>query len=205
MTLLYKFILRKSFSIYQPNKNSIPLTLIALGSYGREQLCIYSDIDLLILYEDIPVYNLEKIIEEFITLAWDCGLKLGSRVHEISKIKEEVKSDVTIKTSIIESRIIYGSKRLWFKYQNTLNGIKQNEQLIFVQEKMQEHKNRLLKYPLCMQVNVKDGYGGMREANMVFWMANIIYGVKRLKDLLHIEFNEMQYSKYRLSLDLFFK
>ncbi len=205
LTLLYKFILKKKFSIYQPNKNSIPLTLIALGSYGREQLCIYSDIDLLILYEDIPVYNLENIIEEFITLAWDCGLKLGSRVHEISKIKEEVKSDVTIKTSIIESRVIYGSKRLWFKYQNNLNDIKQNEQLVFVQEKMQEHKNRLLKYPLCMQINVKDGYGGIREANMVFWMANIIYGVKRLKDLLHIEFTEKQYSKYRLSLDYIFQ
>lgn len=202
---LYKYILRKHFGSYQPMSTSIPITLIALGSYGREQLCIYSDVDLMILYEEVRGYNLKDIMEEFITLAWDCGLKLGSRVHEINDVEESVKEDITIKTSIIESRLIYGSKHLWFGYENVLTKIRKTDQLTFVQEKMQEHKDRLLKYPLKMQPNIKDGYGGMREANMVFWMANIIFGVNRLKDLMDIQFTEKEYRKYRTSLEYIFQ
>ena len=61
------------------------------------------------LYENIKGYNLKDIMEEFITLAWDCGLKLGSRVHELKEIQDAVKEDITIKTSILESKI-----NLWF-------------------------------------------------------------------------------------------
>lgn len=202
---LYKYILRKHFGSYLPMGSSIPITLVALGSYGREQLCIYSDIDLMILYEDIKGYNLKVIMEEFITLAWDCGLKLGSRVHELSEVEKAVKEDITIKTSIIESRLIYGSKYLWFSYENVLTKIRKTDQLAFVTEKMQEHKDRLLKYPLKMEPNIKDGYGGMREANMVFWMANIIFGATKLRDLLRIEIQEEEYRKYRTSLEYIFQ
>jgi [protein-PII] uridylyltransferase len=202
---LYKYILRKHFGSYQPMSSAIPISLVALGSYGREQLCIYSDVDLMILYEDIKGYNLKTIMEEFITLAWDCGLKLGSRVHEIKDVVNVVKEDITIKTSIIESRLIYGSKQLWFSYENVLTLIRKTHQANFVDEKNEEHLQRLQKYPLKMQPNIKDGYGGMREANMVFWMANVIYGVSKLKDLLHKQFNEEEYHKYRISLEYIFQ
>jgi len=202
---LYKYILRKNFGSYQPMSTAIPISLIALGSYGREQLCIYSDIDLMILYEDIKGYNTKDMIQEFITLAWDCGLKLGSRVHELKDVADSVKEDVTIKTALIESRLIYGSKYLWFGFENVLNRIRKTDQLQFVLEKKQEHKDRLLKYPLKMEPNIKDGYGGMREANMVFWIANIVFGVTKLKYLMDKEFTEEEYKKYRTSLEYIFQ
>lgn len=202
---LYKYILRKHFKNYQPMSSAIPITLVALGSYGREELCIYSDVDLMLLYEDIPGYNLKAIMEDFITLAWDCGLKLGSRVHELCEIADSVKEDITIKTSIIESRLIYGSKYLWFGYENVLNKIRHTNQKEFVLEKLEEHKQRLIKYPLKMEPNIKDGYGGMREANMVFWMATIAYGVSDTKQLVGKEFTEDQYKKYRAALEYIFQ
>ncbi len=202
---LYKYILRKHFGDYQPMSTSIPITLVALGSYGREQLCIYSDVDLMILYEDIRGYNLKEIMEEFITLAWDCGLKLGSRVHELNEIEEGVKEDITIKTSILESRLIYGSKHLWFGYQNILKKIRLTSQKEFVIEKLEEHKQRLLKNPLKMEPNIKDGFGGMREANMIFWMASIIFGVSDIKQLIGKAFTEEEYKKYRGSLEYIFQ
>ncbi len=203
--LLYKYILRKHFGSYQPMSNNIPITLIALGSYGREQLCIYSDIDLMLLYEETSGYNIKAILEEFLTLAWDCGLKLGHRVHEIKDIEESVKEDVTIKTSMIESRIIYGSKLLWFSYENVLFKVRKTNQKEFIVEKLEEHKQRLLKYPLCMEPNIKDGYGGMRESNMLFWVANIIFGTTNLKDLTGREFTEDEYRKYRSALEYIFQ
>lgn len=205
LILLYKYILRKHFGSYQPMSNNIPITLIALGSYGREQLCIYSDIDLMLLYEETSGYNIKAILEEFMTLAWDCGLKLGHRVHEINDVENAVKEDITIKTSLIESRMIYGSKLLWFSYQTVLSKIRKTDQKQFVEEKLEEHKQRLLKYPLTMEPNVKDGYGGMRESNMLFWFANIIYGTSNLKDLIGKVYTENEYRKYRIALEYIFQ
>ncbi|MDD3007686.1 MAG: HD domain-containing protein [Arcobacter sp.] len=205
LILLYKYILRKNFGSHQPMSTSIPISLIALGSYGREQLCIYSDIDIMILYENIKGYNLKDIMEEFITLAWDCGLKLGSRVHELKEISEAVKEDITIKSSILESRMIYGSKILWFRYENVLKNIRNTNQKEFILEKLEEHKQRLLKYPLKMEPNIKDGYGGIRESNMMYWMANILYGVTNTKDLVGRQFTEDEYKKYRQALEFIFQ
>lgn len=202
---LYKYILRKNFGSYQPMSTSVPISLIALGSYGREELCIYSDIDIMILYEDIKGYNLREIMEEFITLAWDCGLKLGSRVHELSEIEDSVKEDITIKSSIIESRLIYGSKYLWFSYEKVLTTIRKTKQKEFILEKLEEHKQRLLKYPLKMQPNIKDGFGGVRESNMMYWMANVLYGATNTKHLIGIEYTEEEYKKYRQALEFIFR
>jgi [protein-PII] uridylyltransferase len=203
--ILYKYLLRKHFGPYQPMSNSIPITLIALGSYGREQLCVYSDIDIMVLYQEIPGYNLKPIMEEFMILAWDSGLKLGSRVHEINEIEDSVKTDITIKTSILESRLIYGSKQLWFHFQNRLQNIRHHNQKEFIIEKIQEHKKRLLENPLDMQANIKDGYGGMRESNMVFWMSTIIYGVGNTRDLMGKVFSESRYKEYRSALEYIFR
>lgn len=203
--ILYKYLLRKHFGDFLPMSNSIPITLIALGSYGREQLCVYSDIDIMVLYKDIKGFNIQPIIEELMIIAWDSGLKLGSRVHEIDEIEEAVKTDITIKTSILESRFIYGSKILWFGFQNKLLNIRLFNQKGFILEKLAEHKTRLIKYPLTVQPNIKDGYGGMRESNMVFWIANIIFGINNTKDLVNIHFTELEYKAYRSSLEYLFR
>ena len=205
LILLYKYILRKNFGSHQPMSSSIPISLVALGSYGREQLCIYSDIDIMLLYENVKGYNLKNIMEEFITLAWDCGLKLGSRVHELKEISDAVKEDITIKSSILESRLIYGSKNLWFGYENVLSKIRKTNQKEFVLDKLEEHKQRLLKYPLKMEPNIKDGYGGIRESNMMYWMANILYGATNTKDLIGTQFTEDEYKKYRQALEFIFQ
>lgn len=202
---LYKYILRKHFGQYQPLSNAIPITLVALGSYGREQLCVYSDIDLMLLYEDTKGYNIKNILEEFLTLAWDAGLKLGHRVHEIKEIDSVVKEDITIKTAIIESRMIYGSKQLWHNYQNSLKRVRNSGKLEFIGQKLEEHRLRLNKYPLIMEPNVKDGYGGMRESNLLFWMCNTIYGVSSIKELSGRLFDEDEYKNFRSSLEFVFR
>ena len=77
---MYKTVLRRSFGNYLPMRSSIPIAIVALGSYGREQLCVHSDIDLMIVYVPLEGYNNEAIIEKFLYLAWDSGLKLGDLV-----------------------------------------------------------------------------------------------------------------------------
>ena len=137
--IIYKYLLRKHFASYLPMSNYIPMTVIALGSYGREQLCIYSDIDIMLLFDEISGFNIKPILEEF------------------------------------------------------------------VEEKIAEHINRLLKYPLSMQPNIKDGYGGIREANMLFWMAKITYGVSNTKQLIAKVFSEEEYKQFIISVEYLFR
>jgi len=203
--IIYKYLLRKHFGSYLPMSNYIPITVIALGSYGREQLCVYSDIDILLLFEEVQGFNIKPILEEFVLLAWDSGLKLGSRVHSIDDIVKEVETDITIKSSILESRLIYGSKHLWFKFEYKLSKIRKYQQKEFILEKMEEHKNRLLKNRLNMQPNIKDGYGGMRESNMLFWVANVTYGVTNTKQLSGKLFTDDEYKQYAIALEYIFR
>ncbi|BCD68358.1 HD domain-containing protein [Nitratiruptor sp. YY09-18] len=203
--IIFRVAIRKLFGIYAPLSNTIPITLVALGSYGREQLAPYSDIDLMIVYEDVKGFNTKEIIEKVLYIIWDTGLKLGHRVHKIGELQEVANSDNTIKTALIESRYIVGSKYLWFKIESELGKIRHTNQKEFIFQKMQEAENRRKKYPLNMQPYIKEGVGGLRDSNLLYWIANVLYGVRSLKDLQGKLFSEEEYKEYRVALEWLFR
>lgn len=205
ISLMYKTILRRVFGNYLPMRNSIPIAIVALGSYGREQLCVHSDIDLLIVYEDIEGFKTQLIIEKLFYLALDAGLKLGHRVHEVSDLFKASEEDITIKTSLMESRFITGSNFTWHTTQRELNKIRNFEQKKFILAKIDEAHNRRRKYPISMQPNIKEGIGGLRDTQLLFWIANTIYGVTSLKDLSDKLFDEDVYKEYRMALELLYR
>ena len=205
VSIIFKFVLKKMFGYYRPNINSLPITLTAMGSYGRIQLSLYSDIDIMIVYKDIKGYNLLEIIKTFITLLWDLGLKIGHRVHKIDELFEVSKTDIMIKTAILESRYIYGSKHLWVEIQNELKKIRQYNQKEFVLARYKKIKEYHKKFPLSMEPNIKKGFGGMRDANTLFWIANVLYGIQNNSELIGIIYNEFEYKKYRNALEFIFR
>lgn len=202
---MFRYIIRDSFGDYQPMINSIPVSMIALGSYGRQQLAVYSDIDIMLLYKEVKGYQLKPLLERFLYMAWDAGLKIGHRVHEVSEIAEAVKADITIKTAILESRFIYGSKFLWIEYQNKLTQIRKTDQKEFVIAKLEEMQKRHRKYKFSMEPNIKEGIGGLRDGNTLFWLATAIYGINSNKELVGRLFTESEYKEYRLGIEFLFK
>ncbi len=205
ISLMYKTVLRRMFGNYLPMRNSIPISVVALGSFGREQLCVHSDIDVLIVYEKIQGYNTEQIIEKLFYLALDAGLKLGHRVHEVNDLFKASNEDITIKTAILESRFITGSNFIWHETTRELNRIRLYNQKEFILEKIVEAQARRKKFPQSMQPNIKETLGGLRDSNLLFWVAHVIYGVKNLKDLTSIVFSEDEYKEYRMALELLFR
>jgi len=203
--MMYKIVLRKTFNDYIPMRNNIPVTFIALGSYGREQLCVHSDIDLMIIYEECDGFNTQHIIEKFLYLAWDAGLKLGHRVHELGDLQKASQEDITIKTAFSESRFITGSNFLWMRSTRELNQIRRQGQKEFVLAKMEESRIRREKFPSSMQPNIKESIGGLRDAHLLFWLAHSIYGYQNLKELSGVLFNEEEYKEYRIALELLFR
>ncbi len=205
ITLIYKYVLRVSFDNYLPMTNSIPISLVALGSYAREQLSIYSDIDLMIVYKEIKGFNTKELIEKILYTIWDSNLKLGHRVHEIGELSEVANTEITIKTALIESRFICGSKFLWFEVQNSLNKIRNYNQKEFITQKLNEYSNRRAKYPISMESFIKEGNGGLRDVNTLFWIANAIYGVISLRELTGKIFDEEEYKEYRVAVEFLFR
>ena len=203
--MVYRVAMRSMFGTYMPMKSTLPLTLVALGSYGREQLCVYSDIDLMIVYKEVPGYNTKEMIEKILYILWDAGLKLGHRVHEIGEIFDVSKTDITIKTSMIESRFIEGSKQLWDQTQNELYRIRKENQESFIEAKIEEMKTLHKKYPMTMEPNLKEGVGGFRNANLVYWLGNILYNVDKIKNLDENIVAKKDYDEFWEALEFLFK
>jgi len=205
ISLMYKTVLRRLFGNYLPMRSSIPLAFIALGSYGREQLCVHSDIDLMIVYEKNDGFNTAAIIEKFLYLAWDAGLKLGHRVHEVNDLLGASREDITIKTAMMESRLIIGSSFAWSATQNKLTAIRNDNPKAFILAKIEEADVRRNKFPFSMQPNIKEGVGGLRDSQLLYWIAKTLYGVNTLKELSGELFSEEQYREYRIALELLFR
>lgn len=179
----YKYVIRDSFGNYSPPLSSIPVVFIAMGSFGREELCPYSDLDIMIVYKEVKGFNIKPLMERVLYLAWDAGLKLGHRVHELNDLKESADSDITIRTAMTESRFLFGSKFLWIETQGKLNLIRNSGQKAFIDAKLGEQKERREKNPKLMEPNLKESMGGTRDGNTLFWIARTILGIDRLKDL----------------------
>jgi len=205
LKMVYQVALREMFCDYTPMKNSIPLSLVALGSYGREQLCVHSDIDLMIVYKEIPGYNTKEMIEKILYILWDTGLKLGHRVHTVEELYEVSKTDITIKTALIESRFIEGSHFIWVDTQNAIRNIRKDDPKTFIALKLEEQEKKHKKFPLTMEPNLKEGVGGFRDANLVFWIGKVFYNVNTIKDLPSDIVNEKEYRTFRIALEFLFR
>jgi len=202
ISLIYKTVLRYMFGKYLPMQNSIPIVVVALGSYGREEMTVHSDIDLMIAYVDVEGYNTEKIIKNMIYMAWDAGLNLGHRVHLISEIVEIAETDITIKTALIESRKVIGSSLVWELLETQLNAIRNSNKIEFLTNKFEDRGigNHTI-YELSMEPNLKEGIGGVRDANTLFWILNIVYGVNSIRDLSGSLFSESEYKNFISAFD----
>jgi len=205
LKIVYRVAKRSMFEDYAPMKNSLPLGLVALGSYGREQLCVHSDIDLMIVYKEIPGYNLKEMIEKILYILWDTGLKLGHRVHTVDELYEVSKTDITIKTALIESRMIEGSHFIWTETQNVINHIRHDHIKEFIELKLEEQETKHHKFPLTMEPNLKEGVGGFRDANLVFWIGKVLYNVNHIGDLPPEVVDEKEYRSFRIALEFLFR
>jgi len=205
ITIIYKYTLRKHFGNYMPFANAIPIALVGMGSYGREELCVYSDVDLMVVYKAVPGYNIEPLIQAMLYLAWDAGMKLGHRTHRVEELCEASNQDLTIKTAMLESRFLCGSKLLWIETERELLKIQKWDRKNVITQILQAHTERREKHPLNMEPNIKEGVGGLRDANTLSWICKILFGSIRLKDLVPEIINEEEFKEFRSALEFLYR
>ena len=174
------------------------LSLIATGGYGRAELHPYSDIDLLIIFDEDKLEHCKAGIESFSTYLWDIGLKPGLSVRTIDDCLEQSKLDVTVITNLMEARLITGSEDLFNKMQKQICTANVWPAVDFFHEKVNEQEKRHFKFgdtAYNLEPDIKEGPGGLRDIQTIQWITQRYFGSNSLGELVNNAF--LTKSEYR--------
>ena len=150
------------------------IAIIAVGGYGRAELFPFSDIDLLVLTTDACSENTEtqEKISAFVTELWELRLTVGASVRSVSSFLSEATNDVSIATTYLESRCLWGNTALYTqsrqRFMETLDARR------FFRDKMLELARRHQKFedtPYSLEPNLKESPGGLRDLQVFLWCA----------------------------------
>jgi len=184
---LYDFTTRYVCSIHTPTKAE-QFCVAAVGGYGRAEMAPQSDIDLLFLlpYKQTP--KVEQAVEYMLYLLWDLGLKVGHSTRNIEECIKLAKDDLTIQTALLDARYLWGNKDLFEDFQKRFQ-----EKVIdvsgrqFVDAKLEERDERHQRMGdtrYVVEPNLKEGKGGLRDLQTLYWIGKYIYGVERWRELV---------------------
>ena len=146
--------------------------LVAAGGYGRGELFPYSDVDVLVLLPRAHDAAAHAAIEGFITACWDVGLEIGSSVRTVDECLQESARDVTVCTALLESRLVCGARRLFADFRRAHEA--SIDAKAFLRAKTLEMRQRHVKYedtPYALEPNCKESPGGLRDLQVVIWVA----------------------------------
>ncbi len=165
--------------------------LIAVGGYGRGELHPYSDVDVMVLLPDELPPGAEDALSAFITALWDIGLEIGHSVRTIAQCLEEAKADLTVATTLMEARLLTGPTALFEAMQRATAPDKIWPSTEFFQEKRKEQIARHHRYfdtAYNLEPNVKGSPGGLRDIQMIGWVAKRHFGAATLAELVEHKF-----------------
>lgn len=198
-------VLTLTWSFYKLDQHA---ALLAVGGYGRGELHPYSDVDLLLLIHSAQSLEEESEFSEnlqfFIALLWDIGLEVGHSVRTVDECINEAENDITIISNLMESRLITGEQSLY----ETLSCQLSPEHLWptkdFTAAKIQEKNKRYLKFnetAYNLEPNIKEGPGGLRDIQIIGWVAKRHFNVESLKELVghnfltHQEYEQLEHGQ----------
>ena len=185
------------------------ISLIAVGGYGRREMFPLSDLDFLILVEQIPSPEIEEKITQFIQFLWDCGFEVGNSVRTLEQCESEGKQDITIATNLLEARFLVGNR----PHFDVLNELVKNSDFWskkdFFNAKVQEQIERYQRYhntAYNLEPDIKYSPGGLRDLHLLYWVALRHSGALTLEAILQSGFiYPQEYQQLQESRGFLFK
>ncbi|MBV0892498.1 [protein-PII] uridylyltransferase [Paracoccus sp. Z118] len=168
------------------------LSVVAVGGYGRAEMAPHSDVDLLFLTPWKPTGWAESVVESMLYMLWDLKLKVGHATRSVDECIRLGEGDMTIRTSLLEHRLVCGDpltaeelrSRLWPElFERTVPE--------FIEAKLAERDERHTRQGgqrYVLEPNVKEGKGGLRDLQTLYWIAKYIHRVDRAIELVGLDF-----------------
>ena len=178
--------------VYQASNPSTGerIAIMAVGGYGRGEMAPHSDVDIAFLTPIKPTSWCEQVIEAMLYFLWDLGLKVGHSSRSLNDMVRMARSDLTIRTALLEGRYVWGDRPLYDEsvqrfWSEVVNGTERQ----FVSEKLAErnarHK-RLGDSRYVVEPNVKEGKGGLRDLHTLYWIGKYIHKVRDPSELVDV-------------------
>jgi len=182
------------------------LSLVAVGGYGRGELNPYSDIDLMFLCSGKDNQRVEEIAQKLLYFLYDMRLDVGYSVRTPADCVEMARSDLTVKTALLDARYLAGSHTLFKEFQKVmLTQVLAKGSDAFIREKQAELSKRREKYGSSVYIlepNIKEGEGALRDLHSALWIAKIKFKVHDPRELvIKGVLSEEELQTYHESLD----
>ncbi len=171
-----------------PLEPTARLAVCATGGYGRATLAPFSDIDLLFLTDVKATPGVERAVEFILYFLWDLGLKVGHASRSIPDCLAEAQADVTIRTSLLDARCLVGDRALFVHFQKAFRAnCVADGPGDYIQAKQAERAARHRRFgetPFMVEPNVKEGRGGLRDLQTLYWLARYVFNTFAMHELV---------------------
>jgi len=187
LRLVYDFTVERLYPTNNPSAAE-RLTLMAVGGYGRGEMALHSDIDIAFLTPWKQTGWSEQVIESMLYSMWDLGLKVGHSSRSLDEMLRMAKSDLTIRTALLEGRFVWGDGALYDEAaalfaREVVKGTARS----FVTDKLAERNQRHQRMGdsrYVVEPNLKEGKGGLRDLHTLFWIGKYVHQVRSVPELV---------------------
>ncbi len=164
-----------------------PYAIIAQGGYGREEQCVCSDVDLLILFEENTPDLAEELVREVVYPLWDAGLDVGYATRSITECIEMANEEAEALTALLDARFLCGMSPLYTTVMEDVRkkilGKRAGAIIGSLVKANMERREVFGDSAYLLEPNLKEGQGGLRDYHTILWIARIKSGLTRLEDL----------------------
>ncbi len=187
ITALFEFAVQYVYQAQNPSVSE-HIAIVAVGGYGRATMAPHSDVDLLFLLPHKQTAWCESVIEFILYMLWDLRLNVGQAVRNIDECIRAATRDMTIRTSVLDARLVWGERALFDELTRRLDGEVFSESgAEFVEAKLAERDTRHLREGesrYLVEPNIKNSKGGLRDLQSLFWITKYFYRFTRPAELV---------------------
>jgi len=167
-----------------------PFALVALGGYGRKELCYHSDIDIMVLFKNGIPSEAADLAEKMFFPLWDIGLELGHATRNIRDCLTLSKQDFQVFTSLLDARFIGGDSPLYLNlvetFQKKLICKKPGNFWQWLKEMTESRTEVFGDASYLLEPNLKEGIGGLRDYHHILWLARVFFNARVPRDLEYL-------------------
>lgn len=167
------------------------VSLVALGGYGRGELFPHSDLDLLVLHEEVSEGLLDRVVETVIYPLWDARVSVGHAVRTIDETLDLAAEDLTVRTALLDARLLAGDEGPFHALE--AGGLRRffgpqrvGEFVAALREERARRHRRFGETEYLLEPNIKQSKGGLRDLNTALWAARARFGVTGLEQVAEV-------------------
>ncbi|MEP3051866.1 MAG: [protein-PII] uridylyltransferase [Erythrobacter sp.] len=178
------------------------LSILAVGGYGRAEMAPHSDVDIAFITPMKRAPWCEQVIEAMLYLMWDLGLKVGHSSRTIDDTMKMANGDLTIRTALLEGRYVWGDQATHDELRERFwKDVVRGSERQFLTQKLEERNDRHKRMGdsrYVVEPNVKDGKGGLRDLQTLYWIGKYIHRARNAADLVEVGLlTKQEYRSFR--------